>query len=174
MATKPHAARNDQAPPPADPAPPLNPVVTVPAVRLERGSLVVTPDTPLADCPTSLDLTTEEGRCALLNALNAPDLVFDGDGKVEIAVAHYVAHPASRVDEVTAEVSEYSRLVLIDQDGHRYSTSSPVVAHRLAQCLRLFGPGPWRPPLPCVVRQVRSRKTGRTYHELEVLPRAGL
>jgi hypothetical protein len=165
MATKPHPARDGAAPPLPEPVPAPPPPPAVVPHRPERGMLVVATDTPLCDCPTSLDLTTEEGRCQLLNA---------GNGQVEIAVAHYVAHPASRVDEVTSEVSEYSRLVLIDADGHRYSTSSPVVAHRLAQALRLFGPGPFRPPLPCVVRQVRSRKSGRTYHELEVLPRAGL
>jgi hypothetical protein len=133
-----------------------------------RGRLIPADGTPVGGCPTNLDLTTEDGRRALLAAL--------GEGDVQVAdlhgdpfpTSHYLVTPGESVDPETGEVSNYPRLVLISPEGKTLVTTSTVVPHRMAAVLDLWGPGPWEPPLPLVVIERRARRTGRTYHELRM------
>lgn len=136
----------------------------------QRGRLIARTDAAPGDCPTNLDLGTEEGKASFLNALCSPDVVLDKDGRAYLSVVHYVAHPAEHVDADSGELRQYSRLVLIQEDGTTFATTSAVVAHRLAQALALYGPGPISPPLNVVVMECRS-KAGRRYHDLRFEPR---
>lgn len=152
-------------PPPDDEPPPEDHGITgVP----EYGRLIPRHGTPIAGCPTNLDLRTEAGRAMLLAAL--------GEGDVDVATmngspfptSHYLVTPGESVDPETGEVSNYPRLVLISPEGKTLVTTSIVVPHRLAAVLDLWGPGPWEPPLPLLVMERRNRRTGRTYHELRM------
>src|SRR4051794_33740200 len=137
------------------------------------GLCIAVPGAGPLQCPTSLDLKTEQGKAAFLNAMNRPDTVLDASGMAMIDVVDWLAYPRVEQDPESGEIKEYSCLVLIGANGLRFATTSPVVAHRLAQAIRLHGTAHFEPPLPCIIRAVRARKSGRTYHEMEVLPRGG-
>lgn len=139
--------------------------------RAVQGLCIAAPGAGPLQCPTSLDLSSEVGKAAFLNAMNRPDTTLDVSGQALIDVVDWLAYPRVDQDPESGEVKEYSCLVLIGADGLRFATTSPVVAHRLAQAVRLHGCSHFDPPLPCIIRAVRARKSGRTYHELEVLPR---
>lgn len=139
--------------------------------RAVQGLCIATPGAGPLQCPTSLDLSTERGKVAFLNAMNRPDTVLDSSGQALVEIADWLAYPRVDQDPESGEVKEYSCLVLIGADGMTFATTSPVVAHRLAQAVRLHGCSHFDPPLPVIIRAVRARKSGRTYHEMEVLPR---
>jgi hypothetical protein len=153
--------------PQTEPPPPAN---DLPARPAPHGRLIVAPGTPIEQCPTSLDLATEEGRTLAFNALATPDLELGDRDEMEVPVSHYIAHPASQIDEETGEVREYSRLVLITPMGTTFATASEVSAHRFAQAFGLYESPPWHPPLRVVIRRVRSKR-GRTYHQVYLRPR---
>lgn len=142
----------------------------VPAPRLEfaNGRLIPAPGLQLADCPTNLPLDSPRGKALALAALGEGDVsVAALDGK-PFPTSYYLVTPGESVDPETGELKQYPRLVLIGQDGRTLVTTSIVVPRLLQAVLSLYGPGPWAPPLPLIVTERRSRRTGRTYHDLRM------
>ncbi len=106
---------------------------------------------------SSVNVETERGKsvyilCQSRGDFGSKDLC---DG-TPFHVADYFAHPVERVDPKTGEVNKVIRIVLVNTEGRTMSTSSPAVATMLAHVRRVYGEGPWNPPLPCVFRQLRS------------------
>lgn len=133
--------------------------------------VIPTQSTPIALCPTSLDVTTEDGKCRLIAATGVSDYNLEVGKVVEIAVTDWICYPSSRVDETTGEVSEYIRTVLISDKGETIASSSPVIANRLQAIVQLWGRGPWRPPIVCLLTKRQSRNPERAFHDLRVKPR---
>lgn len=148
------------------------PALPAPVEIVPTGRLIPAQGLSLDQCPTSLDFGTEEGRIMALAALGESDYVFDANGTCEIAAVHYLVTPGEAVDPETGELERFPRTVLIDQAGKTLVTTSKVIPHRLAAVIDLWGPGPWKPPLRIVIMERRSRRTGRTYHDLRMVGRA--
>src|SRR5258707_8312850 len=84
------------------------PVKTVPFVERQtaklNGALVVRQDTPLAECPTNLDLTTPRGKAIAFNCQSAGDQEISANAPTKILATNYLVYPASRIDDETGEV----------------------------------------------------------------------
>lgn len=139
----------------------------MPSVR--HGRLMPSPGAALPDCPTNLDLTTVQGKMTLYNALNPGDVAFDENGECHITARYYVVYPDEGIDQETGEVSQFNRTVLIDASGQIWRTTSAHAPHRIAAALDLFTAEDWERGIRFQVRERRSKKTGRTYHDIRIV-----
>lgn len=127
--------------------------------------------TLLLQMPTSLDVSTEAGQLALANATGPADFVFDELDGQTFDVVHYVCWTDWSVDEQSGEVREHPRTTLIDKDGQTLQTTSEFVPHKLARLIAAGRRAPFDPPLRIEVVKRQSRRKGRVYHDLKILPR---
>ncbi len=133
-------------------------------------SLVPLHGTSLAECPTNLRLDTYEGKALAIAAMSPGDIEIGKDGYVEMIVTHYILYPDEGVNEETGEVTRFTRLVLFTAEGLTYRTTSESAPRRIEAMLKLFGPAEWAAGLPFLIRERKSRKTGRTYHDIRLSP----
>lgn len=126
--------------------------------------------TLIADRPTNIDLSTDSGKVAYINAQGVADYNGDDALDVPIALTRYIVMPADAVDEESGEIRLYPRIVLITSSGESYGFSSEVVLRRLASLIAVFGPGPWVPAINVVVSARKGKRSGRTYHDLKIAP----
>lgn len=143
-----------------------------PELREDRPHFIVPrPDTPLTSCPTTIDLSTHEGKAMMIAATGMPDITVDPTLPTEMDITGYIVFPDAQVDEETGELKQFNRTVLILADGRTFATTSEVILKRLQAIVQLWGRGPWHPPLRvCAVCRI-GRKRGRLFHDLRVLPR---
>jgi hypothetical protein len=137
-------------------------------VPLDIGSLIVSPDTPIQQWPTTLPLT-ETGRKMLLNAMGSSDIEPGRDGIVMMEIAHILAFPREEVDEQTGMVRRYSWLVLIDPEGHTWGTSSPAVADQVRRIFGAVAAGWLDWPVAVKINTRYPMKDGRMRHDLKVM-----
>lgn len=124
----------------------------------------------ITQCPTNLDLDTNNGKALAIAASNPSDLeITDGRGLTAV-FTHYLIFADQSVDEETGEVSEFPRTVLYTREGLTFRTSSEHMPHKIAQICDLFGEGGWGQGIRIRISERRSRKTGRTYHDLRIEP----
>jgi hypothetical protein len=160
-------------PPQPETAGPLEPSpLTQPAAN---GALVprrptqpLTMDTPITECPTSLDLQSARGRALAFAAGNPADYAFDGDKPVQITAFDWLIYPDETTDAETGEVRQFARVVLFDRLGRFFKTTSQFAPRRLQAAVQLFTPEDWRRGVTFIVSQRRG-KLGRTYHDIRVL-----
>jgi hypothetical protein len=141
----------------------------LPAPVPMHGRLVPKPDSHLPDCPTNLDLTLPEHKVLLFNALNPGDLDLAMDGQIEILATHYLVYPDEGTDPETGEVHQFARTVLITRDGRTFRTTAAHGPHRIAAALDLFADSDWARGIRFQVSERKSRRTGRTYHDIRIL-----
>jgi hypothetical protein len=141
----------------------------LPATVLRTGQLQINRDMPLSECPTNLDLKTRHGKASALAAMSPGTLEFTPEGTMRITATHWICFPDDGVDPETGEISEFTRTVFFDAAGNTYRTSSAHAPKRLSAILQLFGPDEWAAGLPLEIVERKSRKTGRTYHDIRVL-----
>lgn len=127
--------------------------------------------TPLAQCPMSIDLSTDAGKARLVAATGVSDNDVQIGKTLEMHVTDYIVYPTTRVNEETGEASDFVRVVLIDKDGQTFATSSLVIASRLQAIVQLFGRGPWNPPLIMMMTKRQSRRPDRAFHDLRIRAR---
>jgi hypothetical protein len=130
--------------------------------------LVPQQGTPLHQCPTSLDLTSARGKACLINAMNPATISVRGNGSATIRMTDYLVYPVAEVDEESGEVKEFVRTVLIDRDGNTLVLTSPHAPNRIAELLGMYSREEWRAGIPVIVSERRSRREGRTYHDMRV------
>lgn len=133
--------------------------------------VVPRPDTPLAQCPSTIDMTTELGKSQLLAATGIADTVVSPAEPLRIAVTGYLVFPDSREDEDTGELKQFTRTVLLCSDGRTFASTSEVILKRLQAICQIWGRGPWDPPLTIHIACRIGRKSGRMFHDLRVEPR---
>jgi hypothetical protein len=117
---------------------------------------------------TNLDLTTNRGKALFLAAGNPGSIQFDEHGRMCILATHFVIFPDTSVDPETGEEREFTRTVLFDASGQTYRTSSAYAPRRLRAALALWTASDWASGIPFVITERKSRKTGRTYHDMRV------
>lgn len=158
---------SSQPTPPPDPAPPTE-TTAITEVRRHTGRMYPVPGCSLADCPTNLDLNTHRGKALAIAASNPSDLEIHDECGIVDTFTNYLIFHDSQIDEDTGEVSEFPRTVLFTRGGLTYRTSSEHMPHKIAQICDLFGESGWRDGIKLRIMERRSRKTGRTYHDLRV------
>lgn len=105
-----------------------------------------------------------------INAMGEADTVIPPEGVLEFRIKDYLAMPASSVDEETGEEKEFTRLVLFSPEGKTFVTTSIVAPHRLLAILSLYPPERVQKGIKVVICKRESRRTGRTYHDIKVVP----
>lgn len=148
----------------------------VPSIDNDTRQIIVLPDkriavpkpnTPLMECPTNLDLTTQRGKALLIKSEGGRDYEHDGIEQVRIRVTHYLMKPTEVVDENTGEVREFVEVVLYDANGKMYRTSGVAAPRRLRALFEVFSPAEWADGIPLVITP-RPSKRGAPWHDIQV------
>lgn len=126
------------------------------------------PDTNLADCPTSIDTSSKDGKIKLFNALAEADIRMPRGGFVVLDVVDYLVHPARVVSRETGELIDSLRSVFFCRDGKRFATFSPVVADRLKQLVSLYGGERWDERVILKIEERTNRAGTSVYHSLTI------
>lgn len=97
----------------------------------------------------------ENEQIALFNAINSPQKKLSSMINLEVAVKDVFAEECTYIDKETGEPLPGVRIVLIDEKGESYSTSSRGIFNGLSKLFALFGtPDHWKKPIKIKVRQV--------------------
>lgn len=142
------------------------PTGSVSHVRASR--LAPTPGCSIRECPTNLDLDSEQGKALAVAAGNPADIVIGEDGTCRIDAVAFIVFPDERADPDSGEVSVFARVVLFDKDGRTFRTTSAFAPSRLAAILDLYGPERWKTGIPIVIRERKSRTGMGSYHDMRV------
>jgi hypothetical protein len=102
-------------------------------------------------------------RIKVYNAISDSENALD-DHKGEILeITDFVAHPIELEDEVTKEMVQAMRVVLIDKNGVGYHAVSGGVVSSMQRIIGLVGQGPWTDePLKVVPVEKKTRKGFKT------------
>lgn len=112
-------------------------------------------------------------KVAIFNAVNgADDSIADHIGEV-IEVVNVVAHPVELLDEVTGEVVNALRTVLIDKNGKTYTAVSQGITNALSKIFSIIGTpedGAWeKEPVKMKIRQVKTRNGNNKVNTIELV-----
>lgn len=116
---------------------------------------------------------TRKTKVAIFNAVNgADDSIADHIGEV-IEVVNVVAHPVELLDEVTGEVVNALRTVLIDKNGKTYTAVSQGITSALSKIFSIIGTpegGAWeKEPVKMKIRQVKTRNGNNKVNTIELV-----
>ena len=70
---------------------------------------------------------------------------------------YWYLHRIKLVDAKTGEVTEPIRTVLLDNDGLKLHFVSDGIAKSMAKIIQVFGVGPYTPPIPLEIMEIRTR-----------------
>lgn len=147
-------------------------------VPFQEGDMVpygnIDPQLPATFEPKSGDLVfcsmpsgSREDALAVYNMLSGnsgslADLADTGTG--ELAAVHVIAHRITLTNEETGEITDATRIILVDEKGEPWGCVSNGIAGSLKKLFSLVGPPPWTPPIRLRPVRVptskdRSRKT---------------
>jgi hypothetical protein len=136
----------------------------------QQRDLSIRPDTPLADCPTNLDLNNRHHRALIFAAGNPADYDFGTDGSLKIKATHWLVMPRQIVKPESGEVLDVATLVLFDELGMFWRTSSEFAAMRLKASLELYPPEEWAQGITFEIRRRHSKRhPGGSYHDIRIL-----
>lgn len=114
----------------------------------------------LVDGYSSITSTDRESLKQVYTAISDAKSLADNIGK-RIMLRHVVTQPVQSEDERTGEVEEYTRFVLIDEDGTAYAASSSGIQSSLENLFKVFGsPEGWTEALAVKVVKKKSSKAG--------------
>ena len=107
---------------------------------------------------------TDDDRALLFNAMNAPDVKISDHIGQEINIRDIIVEPVEIVDDKTGEVRTSPRVILIDTEGHTYSSTSYGIYNALRRLCdkKLFGLPTWPNGVRVRVRQL-SRGANRIF-----------
>lgn len=99
--------------------------------------------------------TTMAERKLYYNAINMPGKKLAESVNLVINVKHIYAETCEYKDKETGELTPGVRIVLIDDEGNSYNTSSIGIYNCLSKIFQIFGtPDQWESPLPLRVKQI--------------------
>lgn len=112
-------------------------------------------------------------KVAIFNAVNGADeQISDHIGEV-IEIVNVVAHPVQLADEVTGEVVNALRTVLIDKNGKTYTAVSQGITSALSKIFSIIGTpenGAWeKEPVKMKIRQIKTRNGNNKVNTIELV-----
>ena len=153
------------------------------AIENEQNTLVVVrEDIPTLDLMEQLknptasffcsikDDGSRKSKIAIYNAINSADKsLAEHIGEV-LEVTNVIAHPVRLADEVTGEIIESLRTVLITKDGTSYTAVSEGITNSLSRVFSIIGMPPWNDePVKMKVKQVKTRNGNNKVNTLELV-----
>lgn len=139
----------------------------VPVTSL-NGRLVPKHGDTLREAFTNIDTSSLKGKALVFAAQSPGDIEFDERGMAFIEATNYCIFADTGLSAETGEVTVFARTVLYDKEGRTYRTTSENAPHRLAAACDMFGPEVWARGIPFTIRERKSRKTGRVYHDMRI------
>lgn len=96
-----------------------------------------------------------EERKAYYNAINMPGKKLSECVNLSLKIRHVYAETCDYKDRETGELTPGVRIVLLDEKGESYNTSSVGIYNCLSKIFQIFGtPEQWAEPLPVKVKQI--------------------
>lgn len=111
---------------------------------------------------STLKAETREEKIKLYNAVNNSDASLDDNKGKTLSITDMVAHPVELLDEVTGELVQGMRVVLIDEEGKGYHAISQGVVSSMTKIISIVGQGPWKPALHVIPTEQKTRKGFKT------------
>lgn len=125
------------------------------------------PNTPIAACPTSIDLSTPHGRARAINACSPADTKMPKDGEIKLVVTDYLIYPDQVSNRETGELIDCVRTVLFNRQGMTYKTTAPHAVEFVRRTLLMFGQDALKQGIPIIIRRRRG-DNDRDYHDLRI------
>ena len=116
---------------------------------------------------------TRKSQIAIYNAINSADeSLSDHIGEV-LEIVDVVAHPVQIADEITGEIVDCLRTVLMDKNGKSYTATSQGITNSLARVFSLVGmpdDGAWqKEPVKMKIKQVKTRNGNNKVNTIELV-----
>ena len=151
-----------------------NDVILNDEVVVEKGELMSVSPSDLANpSETQMYCTIKaedkKTKVEVFNAINSPDEKLSEHIGEVINLTNVIAHPVELADEVTGEVIQCLRTILIDEKGVSYEAVSGGVANALQRIMQIFGqPETWEKPLKVKAVQKATRNGNNKVTTLKV------
>lgn len=121
----------------------------------------------VGDVVTSVDMSSNDGKMAVYNALQSDDTIDEHLGE-HFALKDYVSKYVEVANSQTGEISQAWRTTLIMNDGQMISATSAGIMSSLNTLFSIFGqPQTWDKPLEIVINERKSRN-GRRFYRIEL------
>lgn len=111
---------------------------------------------------TSIDVTTKKGKMRAFSCMSSPGIRNDELKLTPFYIENYFCHNIEMTDEKTGDVISAKRTVLINPEGQTTAFVSSGAYTALQNLIDLFGPGPWKPAIPVLAKEVKTRKNFKT------------
>lgn len=98
----------------------------------------------------------------IYNAINNKGESLDDHMGEVLEIVNIAAHPVTLTDELTGEIIEALRVVLIDKNGKNYDAVSQGIVSSLQKIFGIVGVAPYEPALKIKVVQQKTRKGFKT------------
>lgn len=103
------------------------------------------------------------------NAMNGGTIRLSDMKDKVISIRGVLLHPLTLTDEVTGEVTQKIRMVIIDENGSLYGTGSRGIERSLKTLFMSFGmPNTWTSSIKCKVTEKENKKNFK-YLSLEMV-----
>lgn len=115
--------------------------------------------------------SSDAAKAELYNAMNNADVqIGDHIGQI-INMRDIIVEPVEIVNDETGEMEKAPRCIIIDTEGHSYTSTSTGIYNALRRLCNVFGSPSWPNGLPVKVRQINTRG-GRRVYTLDAVPAA--
>lgn len=125
-----------------------------------------TENTEIGTVQHFIDTSTFEGKVKLYSALQNAEKLSDHLNE-PLHMVNAVALTVQVSDEVTGEVSNSARVIIVTDDDKAYAATSPTLLAGLNTMFGIFGtPNTWKKPLAIKIVERRSRR-GYKFYSIE-------
>lgn len=119
---------------------------------------------------SSFVLNDNASKAKLFNALQSPDFTVDESVGKEINLTNYVLVPVKLVSETTGELEELYRMVLFDETGISYVTTSKGMTNALSNLVTIYGePKNWSAPIKIKFLKQKGSSANRSFLTFKII-----
>ncbi len=116
---------------------------------------------------------SRKSKVAIYNAVNGADEKLGDHINEVLEIVNVVAHPVALPDEVTGEIMNVLRTVLIDKNGKTYTAVSQGITSSLGRIFDIIGSpdnGAWeKEPVKMKIKQVATRNGTNKVNTIELV-----
>lgn len=136
----------------------------------EYGDLrsLVTPDTPIDRCPTSLELSDPKHAALAIEAVGVADVQLGPEGRAVVKACHYLIFGDWRTNEQSGAPEPIICTALIDREGRVFRTTGVFAPRAVRVAAELYSRQEWERGITFVISE-RMTKDRRVAHHISVL-----
>lgn len=129
---------------------------------------LITPDTPIERCPTSLDLANPRHVALAVEAVGVADVQLGPEGRAVVRACHYIIFGDWRTSEQTGAPEPIICTALIDREGRVFRTTGVFAPRAVRVAAELFSRQEWERGITFVITERMTRER-RVAHHISVL-----